>query len=435
MGYIESIEQDLDLFKRKALLTEEYKKVLEDWRVRAFNKSSDFIGGPTFEMDRVLSINNNDKTVNYEQKSIETATITCPLNRQIEIVLKHESILDLPIPDVLIKLFEYHSWGRSKNVSSKKTDAEGRAVFTDLTLNESYFAEAIDNNLVENNKKLFQAYDELMLEMYTYLNASWEKYKPEWEKGIDVVELIKKFIKGLFDGFFSVWDDIELAYNVITDPVKYGKMIYEGAAKLCDIIGEIPKIDIKASLEQGKDFALRLAAFFSDESAIYLIANAVLLNIKMYPWGNILPELVSLGGNILGDILRGLIFGALLSLIAGPVGIAYMAYRLASVAKKASGLIKKIWNILQTILSSITNLVKKFFERVAILVHKMKNTLTTKLNSETRAGAKQNTHLALEHKKETSSGRTHNDTASQSTKKCTTTGCPISMVTGVVAQT
>lgn len=279
MGYIESIEQDLDLFKRKALLTEEYKKVLEDWRVRAFNKSSDFVGGPTFEMDRVLSINNNDKTVNYEQKTIETATITCPLNRQIEIVLKHESILNLPIPDVLIKLFEYHSWGRNKNVSSKKTDAEGRAIFTDLTLNESYFAEAIDNNLVENNKKLFQAYDELMLEMYTHLNASWEKYKPEWEKGIDVVELIKKFIKGLFDGFISVWDDIKLAYNVITDPIKYGKMIYDGAAKLYDIIGDIPKVDIKASLEQGKDFALHLAAFFSDESAIYLIANAVFVMV------------------------------------------------------------------------------------------------------------------------------------------------------------
>jgi hypothetical protein len=30
MEYIESIERDLDLFKRKALLTEEYKKILED---------------------------------------------------------------------------------------------------------------------------------------------------------------------------------------------------------------------------------------------------------------------------------------------------------------------------------------------------------------------------------------------------------------------
>ena len=172
MSHIESIEKDLALFKNKALLTEEYKKLLEDWRVKTFNRTSGFVGGPTFEMDRVLSINQQKKVSNYKDKCIETTTITCPQNREIEIVLKHQSTIDLPIPDVLIKLFEYHFWYPNKEFPPKKTDKDGRVVFTDLELGESYFAEAIDNNLVENNKALFRAYDDLMLEMYHSLDKS-----------------------------------------------------------------------------------------------------------------------------------------------------------------------------------------------------------------------------------------------------------------------
>ncbi|PXY94007.1 hypothetical protein DKK76_11490, partial [Frischella perrara] len=392
--------------------------------------TSGFVGGPTFEMDRVLSINQQKKVSNYKDKCIETTTITCPQNREIEIVLKHQSTIDLPIPDVLIKLFEYHFWYPNKEFPPKKTDKDGRVVFTDLELGESYFAEAIDNNLVENNKALFRAYDDLMLEMYDSLSESWQKYKEEWQKEIDIVELIKKFLKGLYDGFFSLWDDIKLAYDVITDPVKYGKMIYDGAAKLYDIIGEIPNIDINQKLEQGKDFTLRLAAFFSDECAIYLLANSVLLNIKMYPWGEVLPLIAELGGNVLGDILRGILFGALISLIAPPLGVAYMAYRLSKVALKATKLIKILWDALQVILEKTMKLVSRFFDKIGELNHKNKNTARVKTDKTNYLGAEQHTHLNVEQNSSATSSATHTDTPSPATTQCTKTGCPVSMVTG-----
>ncbi|PXY93999.1 hypothetical protein DKK76_11545, partial [Frischella perrara] len=382
-------------------------------------------------MDRVLSINQQKKVSNYKDKCIETTTITCPQNQKIEIVLKHQSTIDLPIPDVLIKLFKCRPYYFDVEAASKETDKDGRVVFTDLELNKSYYAEAIDNNLVENNKALFRAYDDLMLEMYDSLSQSWQKYKEEWQKEIDIVELIEKFLKGLYDGFFSLWDDIKLAYDVITDPVKYGKMIYDGAAKLYDIIGEIPNIDINQKLEQGKDFTLRLAAFFSDECAIYLLANSVLLNIKMYPWGKVLPQIVELGGNVLGDILRGIIFGALISLIAPPLGIAYMAFRLSKVALKATKLIKILWDALQVILEKTMKLVSRFFEKTSELNHKNKNTTQVKANKTNEIAFEQQTQLmAIEPNHSATSSATHTDTPSPATTQCTKTGCPVSMVTG-----
>lgn len=54
---IEFIEDELELFKNKQIITTEYKQFLEKGYIQFANGALDFWGLPTLEMDRVTIIN------------------------------------------------------------------------------------------------------------------------------------------------------------------------------------------------------------------------------------------------------------------------------------------------------------------------------------------------------------------------------------------
>ncbi|MBS7445184.1 hypothetical protein, partial [Enterobacter sp. 120016] len=68
--------------------------------------------------------------------------------------------------------------------------------------------------------------------------------------------------------------------------------------------------------EANKARARELMALFNDEAALYLLTRATLLRLRMYPWGHLLTPLAEFAG----EILSGLVFGALLTLVTGPGG-------------------------------------------------------------------------------------------------------------------
>ncbi|MCZ2943258.1 hypothetical protein NYY89_20050, partial [Acinetobacter baumannii] len=88
---------------------------------------------------------------------------------------------------------------------------------------------------------------------------------------------------GLYEGMFGLWDDVKLAYNVITDPAKYGQKIYVEASKYKDLITQLDEQKLKTLLEGSKQMTRELLALFNDEAGLYLFMRSVVMQLRMYP--------------------------------------------------------------------------------------------------------------------------------------------------------
>lgn len=427
--YIKGINSELVLFQNKTLITKEYREAISKWYLKAGSGISNLVGGPTLEMDKVITLNGKSTTATNSDGDFETAAIVCPITKEIRIVLKHESTIDLPIPDVKITLY-LDKIGPDTEVASNKTNENGEVVFVDLIAGKSYYARVIDDNLAKNNDTILKAYDEQMLEMHAKLSAKWGEYEPQWRVNPISAALLLKFGEGLYNGLFSLWDDAKLAYNVITNADEYAAEIYAGAKSVLDIVGNVDEENIRGVLESGKEMARELLTLFNDEAALYLVARAVSLNLRMYPWGTLLPTLVELGGEIIGGVLAGLVFGALLSLVAGPLGIAYMAYRLGKVLKNAMKLIQEVWKVMKTILKSTIELVQSFFDKTRKINHRRQVNAPLKPSRQNTLGTSQTTELGSDIKQTHGSSESPNGRKEQNTSDTCTNGCPVSMVSG-----
>lgn len=427
-AYITGINSELSQFKNKQLITKEYREAINKWYLNAASSVSNLIGGPTLEMDKIITLNGKTTTATNSDGDFETSAVVCPKTREIRIVLKHESTIDLPIPDVKVTL--YHDKFFNEEVASSKTNENGEVVFVDLIAGESYFARVMDDNLAQNNETILKAYDELMSEMHASLSTRWVEYEPKWRINPISMALLTEFGKGLTDGLFGIWDDVKLAYNVITNIDEYAPKIYAGAQSVLNVVGNIDQEDIKGLLESSKDMARELMTLFNDEAALYLLSRSILLNLKMYPWGELLPKVLNQGGQIIGGILAGLIFGALLSLVAGPLGIAYMAYRLGKVLKNAVNLIKEVWAVMKVILNSTIELVKRFFARTRLMNNRRQINAPVKPNNQNRLGTSQTTELGVDTKNTNAASEAPNGQKGQNTCSTASNGCPVSMVSG-----
>ncbi|WP_170990324.1 prealbumin-like fold domain-containing protein, partial [Escherichia coli] len=315
-------------------------------------------------------MNGKSTTVSGSDDNFSVGAMPCPKSGEIRVRLAHESTIDLPIPGVKVKLYEDKNWARDKEVKKGTTDENGEVVFSDLEPGKLYYPVVIDNNLVENNKAMMRAYDEHMLALYQSMSTRWAEYKPQWQQSRLGAAILESFGKGLEDGLCSIWSDAKTAYNVITNPKKYATEIYEGASALYAQVGQLDSADIEAILTSSKQLARELFALFNDEAMLYLLARSVILNLRMYPWGELLVKVAGIGGSVIGETLVGVVFGALMSLIAGPLGIAYLAYRLSRAFGKALHLVQEVWAVLTKIMKSSIELLMKAFEKTRNVNHR-----------------------------------------------------------------
>ncbi|MDN6449489.1 MAG: hypothetical protein L0K39_08355 [Enterobacterales bacterium] len=123
--YVASIDEELAMFKNNTLITQDYRDCVTKWAKES--AISGAFGGPTLEMERVISINGTSTTASQNDSESLSAAIVCPKNRKITVVIKHESTLDLPIPDVNVELFHNAKFSPDSKVGAKKTDADGKA--------------------------------------------------------------------------------------------------------------------------------------------------------------------------------------------------------------------------------------------------------------------------------------------------------------------
>lgn len=429
-AYILGIEDELASFKNKTLIDKDYRNAISSWAAKAFDNASSAFDGPTLEMDKVVSMNGQSTTVSGSDDNFSVGAMPCPKSGEIRIRLAHESTIDLPIPGVEVKLYEDKNWAKDEEVKKDTTNEKGEVVFSGLEPGKLYYPIVTDNNLVENNKAMIRAYDEHMLALYQSMSTRWTEYKPQWQQSRLGAAILESFGKGLEDGLKSLWTDAKTAYNVITNPGEYATKIYEGASALYAQVGQLESADIEAILTSSKQMARELFALFNDEAMLYLLARSVILNLRMYPWGELLIKIAGIGGSVIGETLIGVVFGALMSLIAGPLGIAYLAYRLGRAFKKALHLVQEVWAVLTKIMKSSIELLKKAFEKTRNINHRRQINAPLSKNKQVELGSSHSTELADVTKETGTPGTTPDGKPNDKTNDTCINGCPVSMVTG-----
>lgn len=255
-GYVAGIENELSLFKNNELITQEYRQFVREW-ARASHLSG-MLNGPTLEMERVIALNGKETVVDNDDGSALSAAIVCPKNHTITVVLKHQSIIDLPVPDASIELYEDPAFTPDKRVDVKITDQSGRAIFTDLKAGKSYYARAIDPALEAHNDALLAAYDELSRQQYDALTARWDEYRPQWTLNAITASLSEAFSEGLFSSLTGLWSDIKLAWDIISDPEPYLRKIGDALTQAGEWVSGLSLPDFSGALEANKERARQL---------------------------------------------------------------------------------------------------------------------------------------------------------------------------------
>ncbi|MEG1466936.1 MAG: RHS repeat-associated core domain-containing protein [Hafnia sp.] len=422
--YVASIDEELAMFKNNTLITQDYRDCVTKWAKES--AISGAFGGPTLEMERVISINGTSTTASQNDSESLSAAIVCPKNRKITVVIKHESTLDLPIPDVNVELFHNAKFSPDSKVGTKKTDADGKAEFDNLTPGERYYARTLDDSLESHNQEMLAAYDVLSQDIFAQLSASWASEKPQWTLSAIATSIAEAFATGLCSSVTDLWDDTKVAYNIISDPVASAEALGQKASGVMACIGNLGIPDINGILNGSKDLARDLMAFFNDEAALYLFARAAMLRLRMFPFGDLLASIAGM----IGDILSGVIFGALLSLVAAPVGVLFLASKLGKLVSKGIKIVQEVWIALNKILSSIFELVGKFFSPSRKKNHIRQTNAKLGADKETNLGSNNHTELEDERKTHNSPSEDSNGNPENNTTCTESNGCPVSMVNG-----
>ncbi len=458
---IEFIEDELELFKNKEIITKEYKELLEKGYIQYANGALDSIGLPNLEMDRVTIINDVKSVKETQSKTKKTklwesdnySSAKCEKNGTMKIVLKYESVFDLPIPDVKIEVYdgvrdmtipsgEVYVGPILKLVDlvvSDKTDNDGTVVFSGLTPGKTYYIRATDDKLIEHNQALYRAYDDLVLTAYERLAAQWPERKQKWLDEPLGENILETFKDSVWKGFISVWDDVTLAWDLLTDPIKYIEEFNNAKTKLGELLNGITfdLSEIQKILEEDKQKAKEFLALTQDEALMYIVGRYLVSEIVSYPWGKVLNELVKIGGSLLGELLRGMLFGAILSVVNPVLGPIFLSLRIIRAGLNLINAVNMILNPINIIISQASKLVAKFFKKIKFKNAYVKSTgdkfngnkINYVTNNQTTV-LTINDDLGKGKGKGTSTSETPSGKKSQTDKDTKKKADPISMVTG-----
>ncbi|WP_261888066.1 RHS repeat protein [Vibrio rhizosphaerae] len=421
------INQQLNSFPD--LLTE-YRQMTKKWYFELADKATAAMDRPAlFAMDKQLKVSGESTTVGKDDDNYKT-TVQCPLSGKLEIESVFQSIYHVPLGNIqaIVKAED------GSDTREVMLDEQGKATVTGLTPGK-YYEVFIDHKPTPAEMdSLFSHYDTLSSDLSGWLNQKWQGYQPQWDSYFNssaaqsVLTVISNFADGIWSGLKALWSGIEELYEMLKDPVKTLKDLGEGVA---DIINTI-----KETASSAPGMMEKALLFASDEAAMYLFVRGIMTYISMVPMTTILNKLANCSGQVIVDVLLGLLGGLIISFIATPAtGMAYAVLR----SMKTAG--KQIFEAI----NSLVEVVKEIFTFAKNLINKASDTFKRLAINKGGQGVYRNGRLefvadnrrttTLHHERDTlpDDSRAATNESGRSTQDSEATVCdkdPISMATG-----
>lgn len=413
-------------------LLSEYREQTKAWYFKPANTATAVADKPAlFSMDKSLNVSGSSKTVGKNDGDYDVTT-KCPQSGDLEIESAFQSIYKVPIGSIEVQVESVDG----DDIRQVTLDAEGKALVTGLTPGARYRV-IVDHKPTEAEMDaLFSNYDELGNDMVQWLNGKWIGFKSDWDQFFaqsgteSVLDLIKSFLDGVWDGIKALWEGIGEIYDLLKDPQKALSDFGEGARDILDAISNAAK-NAPDTLEKAMLFA-------SDEAALYMLARGAMIYISMLPLKSALSQLAHMGGEAVAEILIGLIGSIIISLVATPaVGIGYLTLRVAKLVKKLGQVINRILEPIIEFFKELIDFVKRMvnkaidkFKRIAINHAEghpyQKGTVT--INADNRRTSDLNRDNEIPDS--SSPGKNPNGDSCDNVKNTKCKDDPISMVTG-----
>ncbi|SHF79094.1 YD repeat-containing protein, partial [Vibrio gazogenes DSM 21264] len=421
------INQQLNSFPD--LLTD-YRQMTKKWYFELADKATEAMDRPSlFAMDKQLKVSGESTTVGKDDDNYKT-TVQCPLSGKLEIESVFQSIYHVPLGNIqaIVKAED------GSDTREVMLDAQGKATVAGLTPGK-YYEVFIDHQPTPAEMdSLFSHYDTLSDGLSGWLNQKWQGYQPQWDSYFNssaaqsVLSVIANFADGIWRGLKALWSGIEELYEMLKDPVKTLKDLGEGVA---DIINTI-----KETASSAPGMMEKALLFASDEAAMYLFVRGIMTYISMVPITTMLNQIANFGGQVIVDVLLGLLGGLIISFIATPAtGMAYAVLR----AMKTAG--RKIFEAI----NSLVDVVKELFTFAKKLINSASDTFKRLAINKGGQGVYRNGKLefvadnrrtsTLHHDKDTLPDDSHAPTNEsgkpiQDSKDTVCDNDPISMATG-----
>ncbi|WP_415897774.1 RHS repeat-associated core domain-containing protein [Neptuniibacter sp. QD57_21] len=394
----------------------------------------------SLRMDRTMKVGGQSGQATHNQDLSVVAV--CPENGILELEVKFESVLNVPITDVKVTIIEIDGglFYLDKELPSKTVDEEGKVTFTDLNPGSQYRFEINQDATESDLDGLFASYDGFIADNHAWLTQQWNVYKPEWNDSFvgRALERAGGTVTGFFSGIWGalkeIWDGITQAFDLLKDPAsipeKLGEEFAEIAASVKSTIESAPKIAEKAML------------FASDEAAMFLLVKRVLVWFSMLPPAdfahNVTEKITKFVAAIAIDIIIGLALGIVTAKFGAAGGFAYLAAKTADRFKDLGQWVIRAITAIKGFFDEMLEMVKKYADDLAHLkkvtvregggvrLHKQGD------NYEVRYDKDKSTTIEQSDSSHDSSnqGNNNNGDSVDSNDNTVTNSCPVSMVTG-----
>jgi RHS repeat-associated protein len=410
MDQIVRIEQELDGFKDTLSV---YRVQLRGFLSRTADKVSRALDMPSLmDMDRLVKVGNTTTSVSKSDDDFFSSVAQCPLDGNLEIESKFESVHDIPLGNIQVDVIAVDGGERT----TITLDEYGKGSFKG-TAGKFYRVHVQSEVTPKQVDDLFKSYDGLTQQLETWLRNEWQGFKPQWSQQSASASLAAAgngMLAGSWAAIQGVWDGIGELTDILKDPNAFVEKLGESAGELARLAESAPDMMAKAML------------LASDEAALCLLMRTATLWLEMLPP----TQLAGASAEAISKVVVGLVIDLLIGLVLSVVGvgIAWLGVRLAKygaqIYQAAMAFVKSMVRIIDNFMGYVGDY-KKVAARGAAAG--LKNG-----GMRLRWSGRKNTTLKQNelHDDAPNPAKNPNGDSVESADKTITNKCPVSMVTG-----
>ncbi|MGP4846209.1 RHS repeat-associated core domain-containing protein [Marinobacter sp. 1Y8] len=302
----DSVKPDINALTRE--LREAVVNNYNDWNDDWFK--SIFLGH-----EQVLEVNGEGTSAASDDDEVVSSTVApCEEKRIIKIAHFHENIKKTPIPETQFEVQEnvgtWYGGDSWETVTTGVTDANGLAEVT-VTPGKEYRVTLSPNITKAEMDALYATYDGFIESCSSVLLNAWNGgISGEWDSYISMAgpaqaaEIRARALNGLADGFTNILDDLRRIYDVIC-----GLMDYDFSDMPDDMAEQMEK------LKQADDAYLKACLVANDEIFLFIVMYTMRQYFRMLPP----TQLAEMAGELIGQVLFDVVVGLI---ITGGAGLA-----------------------------------------------------------------------------------------------------------------
>ncbi|WP_394560153.1 RHS repeat-associated core domain-containing protein [Aquipseudomonas alcaligenes] len=314
------------------VILKQFRACLNDYR----EKSEAWYGG-VLDAEQQFKVGDEVDTQDKDDKDPATLYATCPANGKLTLVHSFEAARFVPIGNTPVRVVPVEDgliYGKNEIAKAIEVTIgpSGIKEIPGCTPGQQYKVTFFPNPTRAQIDALFGSYQGVIGQLEGWLKGEWDsQFLPLWRAhnaasmSERALQQLEAAWKGLVKVIMGLWEDIKSLYDLVAHP-------RENYEKLRKFFTEEQIKRIYNASKEGLETALLIA---SDEPLLWIYVAAIVAWVSMLPPQTCIEVLAELTGEVLLNILLGVV-------LTGGIGLAVRVGTKALSAAKNSGRVIKL---------------------------------------------------------------------------------------------